>query len=39
VDIEVLGKFFRNYDGLRPVINLIMKYESILMRKTQHAEE
>jgi len=23
VDIEVLGKFFRNYEGLRPVIDLI----------------
>jgi O-antigen/teichoic acid export membrane protein len=39
VDIEVLGKSFRNYDRLRPLIDLIMKYESILMRKTQHAEE
>jgi len=39
VDIEVLGKYFRNYDRLRQVIDLIMKYESKLMRKTQHAEE
>lgn len=38
VDIEVLGKFFRNYDGPRPLIDLITKYESKLMRKTQHAE-
>jgi len=33
-NIETLRKLFRSYGKLRPVIDLIMKYESKLVEKT-----
>jgi O-antigen/teichoic acid export membrane protein len=33
-DIEILGKLFSNYGKLKPIIDLVMKYESKLVEKT-----
>jgi hypothetical protein len=33
-DIEILRKLFSNYGKLKPIIDLVMRYESKLVEKT-----
>ena len=39
IDIEILGMVLQSYNLIRPIINLIVKYESRLVKRVERIKE